>query len=266
MRGTLTIEVHLVTDIVSSPPGGPCCALINSANSTLSGTKLPYFPMPSTPPAGVRNSQWGGMEAGEQMFYASQVVDGRVSLLGGSELREYCDAITSDEAGTKCPEGATVLTPALGGLRQNFRVIAHTVAPSYKRGATHGTWQSSLEACYRESLRQLWYPESAVNREAVLQGDPSESGWIRWFMSYARGEAPLQWQHDVPAKVIATPLLGAGAKLAPVSEAAHVAACVMASVEVPPAEEAWVIRFALQDAAIAGQVVQAMDRAVCVRA
>ena len=44
-RSALRIEVHLTSEIVTKPPGCACDALINSANASLVGTKLPYFPM-----------------------------------------------------------------------------------------------------------------------------------------------------------------------------------------------------------------------------
>ena len=57
-RSALRIVVHLTSEIVTKPPGKRCDALINSANASLVGTKLPYFPMQGCtilPP----NSYWG---------------------------------------------------------------------------------------------------------------------------------------------------------------------------------------------------------------
>jgi len=75
-----------VTCIVKNPPGGFCDVLLNPGNADLVGTELPYFPMPIKPPAGLHTSLWGGMEAGENMFYPTQCIDGQVWMACGSKL------------------------------------------------------------------------------------------------------------------------------------------------------------------------------------
>ncbi|CAK0829487.1 unnamed protein product, partial [Prorocentrum cordatum] len=74
LRRGLRLELHLTPDVLSHPPGGAgCCdALVNPANEALVGTKLPYFPMPVEPPAGLRTTDWCAMEAGPNMFYSMQ--------------------------------------------------------------------------------------------------------------------------------------------------------------------------------------------------
>ena len=74
-------------------------ALLNPANSQLVGTARAYFPrggpVPPAPPPGVQASStgWGGLDAGEQMLYPAQVVDGLTHMHAGRGLREALAAI-----------------------------------------------------------------------------------------------------------------------------------------------------------------------------
>ena len=121
----LWLELCTTPDIVASPPGGPCDCLINPANEKLVGTQLAYFPRggpcPPPPPEGVSNA-WGGMEAGANMLYPAQSVDGRVHAAGGAVLREALLALPSTR-GERCPVGSAVLTEAHGELRDSYRFI-----------------------------------------------------------------------------------------------------------------------------------------------
>ena len=121
----LWLELYATPDIVASPPGGACDCLINPANETLVGTQLAYFPRggpcPEPPPEGVSNA-WGGMEAGANMLYPAQSVDGRVHAAGGAALREALLALP-EAGGERCPVGSAVLTEAHGELRDNYRFI-----------------------------------------------------------------------------------------------------------------------------------------------
>jgi hypothetical protein len=68
------LELYTTPDITLRPnTENQAAFLLNPANTALVGTKLPYFPMPDAPPEGLASSMWGGMEAGENMFYATQV-------------------------------------------------------------------------------------------------------------------------------------------------------------------------------------------------
>ncbi|CAE7511725.1 unnamed protein product [Symbiodinium pilosum] len=120
---------YLTDDIVERPPHGFCDVLINPANEALVGTRLPYFPMQVEPPPELQNSRWCGMEAGSGMFYAQQVVDGRVHALGGPHLKEACLQLAEVSPGIRCPTGKAVTTPALGGLSKFFSHIVHTAPP-----------------------------------------------------------------------------------------------------------------------------------------
>ena len=121
----LRLELFTTPDIVASPPGGACDCLINPANETLVGTQLAYFPRggpcPEPPPEGVSNA-WGGMEAGANMLYPAQSVDGRVHAAGGAALREALLALPK-AGGERCPVGSAVLTEAHGELRDSYRFI-----------------------------------------------------------------------------------------------------------------------------------------------
>ena len=83
------LAVHTSPCIVTQPPPPPARAtarrraLVTPANEQLQGTALPYFPMAGPPPKDLATSNWGGMEIGSGMFYATQTVDGVVSRLGG---------------------------------------------------------------------------------------------------------------------------------------------------------------------------------------
>ena len=193
-------------------------ALINPANVALCGTSLPYFPrggpVPRPPPKALRasSSGWGGLDAGSGMLYPAQCVDGQVHAQGGSALRKELDAAAgpltglTDAAGqpVRCSEGNAVVT-ATGHGRLPFDLIAHAVPPfwptpsSTDGGADDGEWARLLGSCYASSLRAL---RSATKGRGATE---------------ALGAAP-------GSLLIATPLLGAGARGAPVRAAAHVAA------------------------------------------
>jgi len=204
------------------------------------------------------------MEAGDRMFYSSQVVDGHVTALGGRALREHIEAeITADPAGWRCQPGDAVLTPALGDLALTYSVVAHAVAPQYGEGKEQELWRRELASCYVSALQKLWFPEPAAH--AATEG----SSW--WPFS---GAAPTPWTHETASQIVATPLLGAGAKLAPLPEAAKIAAEAMASIDTPlepptAAEEddpmwgqMFVVRFGVVGSAAAETLAQALDRAL----
>lgn len=193
-------------------------ALINPANVALCGTSLPYFPrggpVPRPPPPALRasSSGWGGLDAGSGMLYPAQCVDGQVHAQGGSALRKELDAAAgpltglTDAAGqpVRCSEGNAVVT-ATGHGRLPFDLIAHAVPPfwptpsSTDGGADDGEWARLLGSCYASSLRALRSATKGLGATAALGAAPG-------------------------SLLIATPLLGAGARGAPVRAAAHVAA------------------------------------------
>jgi len=123
------------------------------------------------------------MEVGLGMLYSQQVVDGRVHLLGGAELKRECQKQPEVQPGVRCPTGHAVATRALGRLASLFSVIVHTTPPLY---GEHD-WEVLLHSCYRESLLLAMKRPNRVTS-------------------------------------IAVPLLGAGARGAPMERASSVAA------------------------------------------
>ena len=91
-------------------------------------------------------------------------------------------------------------------------------------------------------MEKLWFPK----RRPKVEDDRNGS-----------------WRHEVPARVVATPLLGAGAKLASAVQAAEVAAKVLASIEPPPLgtdrDSQWVVRFGLLEKNTADEIAAALD-------
>eukprot|EP00435_Cladocopium_sp_Y103_P020133 s4210_g4.t3 len=225
--GKLELQLCLTDDIVEFPPFGFCNVLINPANEALVGTKLPYFPMQVEPPPELRNSRWCGMEAGSSMFYPMQVVDGRVHRLGGSSLREACERLPERSPGVKCPTGEAVVTEATAGLRTYFEHIVHAVPCGW----------NSITNEYREDEAFT----SFVFFLAAL-----EKAW-------SCGSAPT----------VTSPLLGAGARGAPVEEAAQVGAKAIATWAQAPVQGILCLAFCDEDvlAAVEVEVRRVLDSA-----
>jgi len=215
-KAGLRVELWSTKNIVTEPPGGSCVGLVNSANEKLVGTRLPYFPMEQAPPGGVEHSMWGGMEAGSGMFYASQVVDGHVSALGGTDLRDFCESLPSLPDGTKCRVGESVLSPAFD--RMNFSIIAHTVAPPYEDSKV---WEDLLTACYHSSISQLWgirttctinSPNASIKNMKRLDNDGIFAAQLKTFRDLFRTtQSAALWSPEMAAQTIAIPILGSHA-------------------------------------------------------
>jgi O-acetyl-ADP-ribose deacetylase (regulator of RNase III) len=144
------VDIIVTMDIVSSPPRHEFpgeLVLINPANKSLSGTALSYFPRggpcPEPVPKDLGSGTWGGMEAGPNMLYPTQCVDGRVTAEGGRELRR---ALAQTAA---CPVGGAVRTEAYHHLLDmGFRRIVHTVAPFH----SDVDWANQLKKTYHSAL------------------------------------------------------------------------------------------------------------------
>lgn len=129
--------------------------LINPANSRLSGVaKFPYFPKGGPQPKELPGkdahhimgyvTQWGGMEVGQGMMFAANVVDGLVHQLGGATLRKQLATIA------ECPEGEAVITTHADDDALPFSTIVHTVPPFYNHSDN-----DLLQRCYYNSLRLI---------------------------------------------------------------------------------------------------------------
>mmetsp|Transcript_28022 Transcript_28022/g.80492 ORF Transcript_28022/g.80492 Transcript_28022/m.80492 type:complete len:202 (-) Transcript_28022:53-658(-) len=178
----LPVELYLTPDIVSSPPGGRCDALVNPANER-------------------------------------QVVDGLVHAFGGREMKDNCQALPErGPDGVRCPIGEAAVTPACSDLRAWYGYVVHVAPPMYGDDG----WAASLASCYRAALA------AASTRQL---------------------------------QVVASPLICAGARGAPVDEAAHVAIEALAASPV-----AGVVRFGVRSAGVAEVLAAALERAAVVSA
>ena len=197
------------------PPSSTLRALINPANQLLVGTSLPYFPrgdpLPVPPPPGLGSSSgWGGMDAGSNMVYPAQAVDGVTHLHAGPKLRTALAATRFNSLGQRCRIGSTVLSPAF--QLTHFDLIAHTPTPFWCPSTDHighMQWRQQLISCYLSSVL------------AVVNGAPpgvectgSQFLSIPSLSNHGRSHSLLY---------IATPLLGSGASGAPVKAAVEVA-------------------------------------------
>lgn len=156
----------IVTKFGKSTSSPACNVLINPGNPQLSGvSKFPYFPKGGPVPKDYVKgsakdwqplgyvSNWGGMDVGSGMLYASSVVDGLVHQLGGWQLRLQCSmkpVIEGDDE--RCPVGTCVTTYARGGqLLEEYDIIVHTTPPFY-RYHNQDNPIPDLQQCYRNSL------------------------------------------------------------------------------------------------------------------
>ncbi len=110
------------------------------------------------------------MDAGDQMLYPAQVVDGLVHQLGGTKLGYECKMTREMYGG--CPIGSAVST-SQGGARliQEYDRIIHTSPPFYKKYDEDEDEDAAdvpmkrLRLCYRAALH-LAYSFDGVERVA----------------------------------------------------------------------------------------------------
>lgn len=129
------------------------------------------------------------------VIYPPQCVDGIVTELGGAELAAACASLTSNELEIRCPTGAAAVTSAFGELRACYRHLVHTSPPFY---VTEQNPSLASSACWRRLLRSCYH-------------------------------AAFDAAHSVGARHLAVPLLGSGARGAPVAASATVAAEAVSS-------------------------------------
>lgn len=163
--------------------------------------------MPPPPPTGLRASllAWLASEhthtrphSEDDLLYPAQAVDGLVHQKGSSKLKAALAAqpiLERRDSGEhiRCRVGEAKLTAGeFNGL--DFDAIVHTVPPFWPRGdsAARETWAAELHSCYKESF------EAAIEFAAGCD----RSGDL----------------------AIAVPLLGSGARGAPITPAARVLA------------------------------------------
>ena len=204
----LAVEVWDTTCIVTNFKAH---LLINSANPSLSGvSQFPYFPKggpePIQPPAKDAHhimgyvTQWGGMEVGQGMMFAANVVDGLVHQMCGNGLLQELQSL-----GGKCDEGNAVWTSSHGDLKQHYpQGIVHTVPPFYDK-TDDKTSSMLLRKCYWNSL-------NVVHRQQ------------------RPGQGIVLGQEDLR---VACPLLGAGCRGFPVDLAMQSAVEALTTYPVP---------------------------------
>ncbi|KAJ1628045.1 hypothetical protein T492DRAFT_841898 [Pavlovales sp. CCMP2436] len=116
-------------------------------------------------------------------------------MLGGAELRRECSRLPvrgPPGSDVRCPQGEVAVTRATGGLAASFNCIVHAVPPFFAltaSGEPCPDWRARLEGCWLHALEA-----AQPHAEAVV-----------------------------------APLIGAGARGAPVEHAARVAAGAAAS-------------------------------------
>jgi len=215
----LAIEVWDTTCIVTNFQDADM--LINSSNPSLSGvSKFPYFPKGGPEPSQLVGnkdahpimgyvSQWGGMEVGQGMLFAANVVDGLVHQMGGKDLLFELQSVV----GGQCQEGDAVWTKPHGDLKHTFPGgIIHTVPPFYDSNNIE-TSLDLLKKCYWSSLDKAF---SQVTTTMTTTTMPSSS--------------TITDDEKNPKEIrLACPLLGAGCRGFPLEMAIDAAAHALKS-------------------------------------
>ena len=158
----------------------------------------------------------------EYATYPHQAIDGLVSEFGGEELRMVIDAMPADATGRRCPVGAARVTPACHELRELYTHLIHTATPSF-RTLDVAEWERQLSSAYH---------------------------------------AALDTAHAERHTAIAMPLLGAGAKGAPVADAMRAAAMAAVSWRATDEQPSPICRFGVQSSSAAHALVDALEDAM----
>ena len=155
--------------------------------------------------------------------YPHQAVDGLVTEFGGPELRRALEELPADCDGVRCAIGSAVMTPSFSELSGMYGALIHAPPPTY-RLLQHSDWSEQLQRTYHSAFRM-----------AALSG----------------------------LTTLAVPLLGAGARGAPMAEAIDVAATATMSWTSDLAEpSALTVRFGLQSSTDAHALCDALDNAL----
>ena len=196
------MQLYITPCIVTMPPS---CSdmLVVPSNERLVGTQFSHFPVGGPTPAAIYigerplhpNTPPPPPRPLDWSLYQCEAVDGVVTELSGTNIKNIkarAPVLNHDAMyPIRCPAGQAVSIPSSGSLSGVFPAgLILTVAPFWP-GQPSKTWQRVLSSAYRETL-------SAAQ-------DTNTSGSL------------------------ALPLLGAGARGAPVEHAAAVASSVVAS-------------------------------------
>jgi O-acetyl-ADP-ribose deacetylase (regulator of RNase III) len=155
------------------------------------------------------------------VVYPTQAIDGLVTEFGGEELRLALDAVPADANGSRAPIGTAVVTPACHELRELYTYLIHTCAPMY-RLVEPPTWERQIRAAYFAAF------DTASSR-----------GW----------------------DTIAVPLLGAGARGAPLGDAMRAAAGAAVAWRGSGGGPPLTARFGVQTSTSAHALVEALEAA-----
>ena len=184
------VELHITPCVVTMPPA--CDRLCVPSNERLVGTQFAHFPVGGPTPVAERIGEAAlpdRYREASRMLYQCESVDGAVTEFGGAAQEAATLAHAPVVGGTeahpvRCPTGAAVLVPSAGAFARVFRRGLVLAVPPFWPGAPTDAWRRDLGAAY---------------------GSAFDLG--------CDGGAAL-----------ATPLMGAGARGAPLVDAADAAA------------------------------------------
>ena len=200
----LWITEDIVSKIVSSTNAKIYAndVLINPGNANLCGAKLPYFPRGGPVPSKYDGSNnWGGMEAGRNMVYPIQSIDGRVHMDGGKSLKH----ILKHHFFNKCEIGQCITTKATENLKlkHHYKYVIHAVPPLsnvVKDNDANSVFRQ-LVSCYRNSfLHVLALKQKGANIVAMPLIGSGTAGFTAQYSCEALRSALLQTEqkyHDV---------------------------------------------------------------------
>lgn len=155
-------------------------AIVNSANEQLVGPQRTYFPIggPCPPDLGdsrMASGSWGGMEAGSNMLYPIQVVDGVIAAAGGTELRRLCAELPVLDPGSdnaRCNVGGAVVTKACGALAASFGHVIHCVTPF----RSDERWRPLLASTYTSVLSTAAALDPLMELSIPILGSGAKGG------------------------------------------------------------------------------------------
>ena len=238
--------------------------LINPANPSLSGvSKFPYFPVggpeptehfqinKDTHPIMGYTSQWGGMDVGNGMMFASNTVDGLIHQYGGKSLQEECRRAimlsscsndNGDSASTgdnsrhrrRIDEGTAIETNVVGKELidiSRYKKIIHTVPPFYhhhkkNQNQSDNNYDNNdndnvdflLAECYRNSL-------NVAIMSSITSPPLTSNTTLDMNNTSPITSTSTNIDTDTGANLrLACPLLGAGCKGFPIDRAIQIAA------------------------------------------
>ncbi|KAG7374939.1 macro domain containing protein [Nitzschia inconspicua] len=250
--------------------------LLNPANPQLSGvSKFPYFPIggPQPPPGFEIQkdthpimgyvSQWGGMEVGNGMMFASNVVDGLVHQLGGKELQRALQQVLEELGVTQLQEGQAVATTAQVGTfhkTTGYQYIIHAVPPFYQHqnNTTIIDDDSMVTTTTSEILAETY--RNALQVATRLAPKIQQKMYSNQNHQHHDDDDNDDDDDDAFRIRIATPLLGAGCRGFPTTVAIRVAADTLTTYSAPSGNmPKMTVAFAIPDGDIRQQLVNALN-------